>query len=178
MAKINYSQGMTFLEVMIALAILALSLVALLQSQGASLNLGAKANAIDTATLLGQMKMEELQMELRKEGFDKLRDEDRGEFDREKFPKYSWEYKISKVKLPFASSQSGEEEQMKMVQSFMEKAIRQLDLTVNWQELNRKRSLSLTTHLVNFGYLPGVAATIPTIPGAAKWLTREHKIES
>jgi prepilin-type N-terminal cleavage/methylation domain-containing protein len=152
----------TFIEVMVAIAILALCLTVLLATQGRSVDLGAKANAADTAALLGQMKMEELILKAQKDGQDSLRDEERGEFDQEKYPSYRWEYKTDPVSLPIVPGGGVQENQLRIAQQFMEKAIRQLNLTVQWKENGRAdKELTLTTHLVKLDFLPALTAAVP-----------------
>jgi len=54
-------KGFTLLEVMIALAILAISLVAVFRSQSQSVSMASEARFLTTASLLAQGKMAELE---------------------------------------------------------------------------------------------------------------------
>jgi general secretion pathway protein I len=54
-------QGFTLLEVMIAMAILAISLVAVYRSQSQSVSMAGEARFLTTASLLAQSKMAEME---------------------------------------------------------------------------------------------------------------------
>lgn len=54
-------KGFTLLEVMIAMAILAISLVAVYRSQSQSVSMAAEARFLTTASLLAQSKMAEME---------------------------------------------------------------------------------------------------------------------
>jgi general secretion pathway protein I len=86
--------GFTLLEVMIAVAIIAIVLVAVFGSQSQSLSLANDAKFSTTAALLAQRKMAEVEME------DSLDvSSASGDFG-EDFPEYQWELDISEVPLP------------------------------------------------------------------------------
>jgi general secretion pathway protein I len=59
--KIQGSRGFTLLEVMIAMAILAITLVAVFQSQSQSISMENQAKFLTTASLLAQGKMAEME---------------------------------------------------------------------------------------------------------------------
>lgn len=61
--------GFTLLEVMVAVAILALSLTAIFSSQGGAIRAGARARSMTTATLLARCKMGEVEEQMAREGF-------------------------------------------------------------------------------------------------------------
>jgi general secretion pathway protein I len=61
--------GFTLLEVMVAVAILALSLTAIFSSQGGAIRAGTRARQLTTATLLARCKMAEVEEEMAREGF-------------------------------------------------------------------------------------------------------------
>jgi general secretion pathway protein I len=61
--------GFTLLEVMVAVAIMALSLTAIFSSQGGAIRAGARARHLTTATLLARCKMGEVEEQMAREGF-------------------------------------------------------------------------------------------------------------
>ena len=83
-------RGFTLLEVMVALAIIAIGLTALLGSHSQSVSLAEEADFFTTAALLAQKKMTELELA----GLGDL-SYDAGDFG-EDFPGYRWEVKISR----------------------------------------------------------------------------------
>ena len=104
--------GFTFLEVMVAVALLAIALIAVLGSQSQSVSLASEARFYTTVTLLAQGKMAEIEAK----DLDTL-SSDSGDFG-EDFPNYSWNLKVSDVEIP------GEEEAYEH--------LRQIDLIVSW----------------------------------------------
>lgn len=103
--------GFTLLEVMIAVTIIAIVLVAVFGSQSQSLSLANDAKFNTTAALLAQSKMAEVET-----GNSLDLSSTSGDFG-EDFPDYQWELNVSEVPLPGA----GEVEYLK-----------QVDLTVRW----------------------------------------------
>lgn len=109
--------GFTLLEVMVAVAIIAIALTALLGSHSQSVSLAGEAKFYTTASLLAQKKMAELELA----GLDDLVS-DSGDFG-EQFPGYRWEVKADKADF------EGFEE--------ITKHIRQIDLGLYWGENSR-----------------------------------------
>jgi general secretion pathway protein I len=69
MPAVQGRKGFTLLEVMIAVAILGLSLVAIMSSQAGAVRAGARARAMTQATLLARCKMGEVEEQMLREGF-------------------------------------------------------------------------------------------------------------
>jgi general secretion pathway protein I len=106
------SFGFTLLEVMVAMAIIAIALTAVLGSQSQSISLAAEAKFSTIATLLAQSKMAEMELE----DPDDLTS-DAGDF-REDFPDYRWDVKVSDVTL--VEPEQGSD------------YLKQIDLTISW----------------------------------------------
>ncbi len=87
------SGGFTLLEVMIAVAIMAMALVAAIGSQSQSVSLATEAKFSTTATFLAQSKMADLEAKAPGDLFS-----DAGDFG-EDFPGYRWESEVSDVTL-------------------------------------------------------------------------------
>lgn len=80
--------GFTLLEVMIAMAILAIALVTVFQSQSQSLSMGNRAKFLTTASLLAQGKMAEMEAA---EAHDLISGS--GDFG-ENYPDYVWKVDV------------------------------------------------------------------------------------
>jgi len=78
--------GFTLLEVMISLAILAVSLVAISGLTGGAVAMEAYSRRATEATLLLRAKMTDLEDQLHKDGFSDFDDEKRGSFEEEGSP--------------------------------------------------------------------------------------------
>ena len=87
----NKDLGFTLLEVMIAVAILAIALVAVFGSQSQSVSLASEAKFNTTAALLAQRKMAQIESISTQE-----LNSDSGDFG-EDFPDYQWDLKVSDV---------------------------------------------------------------------------------
>jgi len=112
--KNDKCSGFTLLEVMVAIAIIAIALTAVLGSQSQSLSLASEAKFSTTAAFLAQGKMAEIEAE-------KAEDltSDSGDFG-EDFPGYGWELSVNDVTL---DEPEGVSEHLK-----------QIDLTVSWED--------------------------------------------
>lgn len=97
-----HRRGFTLLEIMIAMAILSISLLALYTSMGNSLRISGQAESTNEATQLARRKMSEILMTLDEDiarGAFPEEKEETGSFDKP-FEKYKWSYVIKKVELP------------------------------------------------------------------------------
>ncbi len=83
--------GFTLLEVMIAMAILAISLVAVYQSQSQSVSMAANARFLTTASLLAQNRMSQIDAAPAREV-----SSGGGDFG-EEFPDYAWKVEVGNV---------------------------------------------------------------------------------
>jgi len=110
----NYYCGFTLLEVMVAMAIIAIALTAVLGSQSQSVSLASEAKFNTTATLLAQSKMAEIR--LKKPG-DLISDS--GDFG-EDFPGYTWQVTLSPAAIDIMEDISDH--------------LAQIDLEISWGE--------------------------------------------
>ncbi|MBW2331078.1 MAG: type II secretion system minor pseudopilin GspI [Deltaproteobacteria bacterium] len=108
------SSGFTLLEVMVAIAIIAIALTAVLGSQSQSLSLASEAKFSTTAAFLAQGKMAEIEAE-------KPEDltSDSGDFG-EDFLGYRWDQSVNDVTFDEPEDVSDH--------------LKQIDLTVSWEE--------------------------------------------
>jgi len=112
MLKILHNRGFTLLEVMIAVALIAISLTTLLGSQAQSVSYANSAKFETMAALLAQSKMSEITIQ----HADSL-SSDRGDFG-DDYPGYAWEATVSDVSI----------EGMDTISNYL----KQIDLTVTW----------------------------------------------
>lgn len=93
------SRGFTLIEVMVALAILALSMGVLLQGNVMSIAAVERIDGMTRATLLGRLKMQELERDLLKKGFKTDVEELDGDFDDLGHGDIKWKARIDPVKV-------------------------------------------------------------------------------
>jgi general secretion pathway protein I len=89
----RFTHGFTLMEVMIAMAILAIALVTIFQSQSQSVSMSGHSRFLTTASLLAQGKMAEVEMLSMKD----VKSES-GDFG-DSFPDYVWRVDIKDTEL-------------------------------------------------------------------------------
>ena len=110
----NSCRAFTLLEVMVAMAIIAIALTAVLGSQSQSVSLASEVKFSTTAALLAQSKMAEMEL---KKGEDLSSDS--GDFG-EDYPGYTWRVTLHDVLFDSPENVSDH--------------LRQIDLEVSWGE--------------------------------------------
>jgi general secretion pathway protein I len=98
-------RGFTLLEVMISLAILAVSLVAIAGLNGGAVAMHAYGRRATQATLLLRGKMLDVEDELQKNGFSDFNDEKHGDFSDEGGAGFSWSAEVLKPDVQLDPSQ-------------------------------------------------------------------------
>jgi prepilin-type N-terminal cleavage/methylation domain-containing protein len=103
--NLKLTSGFTLLEIMIAMAILSISLLAIYHSVGISLRASGMAEKVDIANQLGRQKMAEIMMSLDEDiarGAFPDEKEEQGTFDKP-YERYKWAYQIRKVEIPLTN---------------------------------------------------------------------------
>lgn len=119
MTRRHQRRGFTLLEVVIALGILALSVMILVETQAGALFMSTDADKISTATYLAEEKMMEALLTLEQEGWTTQDIEEDGDFDdfgsedfrgdvlridvEEQYAEYKWAYTIQRIELSLPS---------------------------------------------------------------------------
>lgn len=91
--------GFTLLEVMVALAILAASLVVISEVAGGALRNHTRARQLDVATQLARLKMVEVQAQFERKGFRDFDESDDGTFEQEGHPEVRWKLEVKRPSL-------------------------------------------------------------------------------
>lgn len=145
--------GFTLLEVMVSVAILALSLIVLFSFQGNTLQASGRAERMTTATMLARQKMVEIELDLEKgmqagEFPDERTEEEHFETP---FDDFRWKMQIKKVELPApVTAEEGSVQALvaRQLTTEIAKTVRELRFTVLWDELGEEQSIEVVTHLV------------------------------
>jgi prepilin-type N-terminal cleavage/methylation domain-containing protein len=167
-------QGFTLLEVMAAVAILALTLVVLLSVVSNNMRATAHARMLTTATFLARGKIVALEDGLIEKGFQDLDETDDGAFADEGFREFTWTTATEKIQLPTdmaqtaqqaAGAQSQKKDPMQaltgMVGGLMgmfiepvriglEESVRRVTVRVFWNERGRpEQSIEVVTYVTD-----------------------------
>lgn len=99
-------RGFTLLEIMVAVAILALSLTALLSSQVGASKAAKRARGINVATLMARCKMNEMEQDIAVKGLPAVDAKGRDKCcEGGELPDFRCEWRITRVVLPEASAE-------------------------------------------------------------------------
>ena len=150
--------GFTLLEVVIAIGILAISLVAIFDLQGGNIAVAQRTQYITVATFLARSKMVDIERELFKTGFSDFAESESGNFDTEGRPDFRWDAQVSKVEIPIPTSFPGSEDNpnasmmmgaSSFITDMIKNSLRECVVTVTWNEGAEEQSLKLTTHFID-----------------------------
>ena len=152
--------GFTLLEVMVALAIIAVSLVSVIAAQSQSVQLISRGADINILTELARSKMAQLELDFQKRGFGEIPEKGEGGFENESYADYRWRYEVSPLQLPATAATTNSQQQGPVgfgyIKDFLARSIRQLSLTVLWQRGERVQELRLVTFLASSRELPNL----------------------
>lgn len=146
--------GFSLLEVMIALAILSISLVSFYVSHGQSVVKSGLAEDIQLATMLAHNKIAEYTLELEHQmatGSFPDESEETGEFE-EPYGRYKWKIEIRKIEIPVSGGKdSGAAVGIaQQVTKKLNESLREMKLTVFWgsdENGEAEDEVVITTHL-------------------------------
>ncbi len=123
------SKGFTLLEVMIALAIIAVSLVVILHSQTLGMSLANRSRDLSVASFLAQKRMEEIEMQ----GFPELGEKE-GIVD-ENYPGFSYRQVVSPGEFSGKSLEG----------------LRKITVTISWLDGSEKQSREIISYIAKRG---------------------------
>ncbi len=148
-----FHSGFSLIEVMVAVAILAMALTTLLTFAGNTMIKSGRAESLIVATMLARQRMAEIEIDLMEAAKKKeIPDEkaESGTFE-EPFNDYSWTMEIRKVELPApVTGEEGSIQAMVAGQLTKEiaKTVRELKLVIKWEEMGEEQSYDVITHIV------------------------------
>ncbi len=155
--KIKNQSGFTLLEVIIAMTIMVIAVIAILTSQSGSIYTTVKARELNIAGWLAQRLMVESEQTLEGKPFSEIKTEELGQFP-EPFEKFSWKREIKEIQFPDFSApnkegEGGMPEPMrilaKVLTKFFNDSIREMIITIQWKRGGAEQKLDVTTYLID-----------------------------
>lgn len=192
--RVANQRGFSLIEVLIAMAILAVALVALIGTQSKSMVVNDHARQLTTASILAHDQMLALESELLKDGFNADTEFRSGYFDGREYKAFKWEALIEVLDLDpenLASEMQGQllgtdsdagalsgasavSSQLPsmlgfvtlMLQNLTQERIRKVTLAVRWDDLKGEHVYTLR-HFIVMMQKPeevGAETTVPSLP--------------
>ena len=185
--------GFTLLEVMIALAILGLSIVWLLQAQTRSMRMAAKSRALTVATALARKKLADCKYDIIQRGFSTTLYSKDGDFADEGHQDIRWECFAYRFDMPPPSAdaiskgiQQAQKQNDKkgaapamgfdfgasaiapffgLISGTLGDSIRELTVIVRWKEGDFDESMQVVTHLTDQTAMSRLGALLDSAMG-------------
>lgn len=162
-------KGFTLLEVMVAVAIVAVSMGVIVEIESHAIEKTNDAKAFTVATLLARGKILDVQQKLQEDGFGDFMKILDGDFEEEGFPDFRWVARVRKVEVPTPPTGSGVEgaatgatgnaapgmslamlgPMFQNVGQVLENAVREIDLRVMWKDGVYDRDIRIVTHVID-----------------------------
>ena len=178
------SDGFTLLEVMVALAILASTLIVLLQIITNNVRATHHAKLTTAATLLVRGKMIDIEDGIYEHGFTQDNETANGTFKDQGYPAFRWESAVERIELPTDMKQLAEQQATDtskskdpmqaltgmmggLMSSFMDpirvglqESVRRVTVKVSWDEVGRRdQNIEVVTFLTDPAKLDGALNT-------------------
>ncbi|MEO5970980.1 MAG: prepilin-type N-terminal cleavage/methylation domain-containing protein [Bdellovibrionia bacterium] len=161
--------GFTLLEVVIAMAIMAICFGSILAVEGGAINASTRAKQMGAVATLARNQMIETEYKIEGKKFEEVKKEDQGVF-KEPYQDYSWKRVIKEVTLPnitsmlsggnkgrdSSSAKDGPNQNAemlgKLLTKFLSKALREVTVTILWKKGGNQLNYSVSTYWVDLNY--------------------------
>ena len=176
--------GFSLLEVLVSLAILAMSLVIISRIVTGNVTAANHARMTTAATFLARTRISMMEQSLSEYGFAEMDGEDTGDFSQDSYPAFRWYTNVERIELPAdsgqkvqqaASKQTLSNNPMEMLSGFMggfmstlmdpirlglQESVRKLTVRVKWNEPGKPEQ---SIEVVNFLTDPSRLETAVTL---------------
>jgi len=159
-------RGFTLLEVMVAVAIMALAMGVITEIESHAIEKTNDAKAYIVATLLLRGKILDVQQKLAEEGFGDFSKVLEGDCSEEGFPDFRWAARVRKLEVPIPTDVGGDSANrptegsggmslttlapmLQNVGSVLENSVRELEVRVLWMDGKYQRHVALVTHVIS-----------------------------
>jgi type II secretion system protein I len=154
-------RGFTLLEVLIAMAIMSVSIGAILMLEGNNRDAMTRAEQMNIVAMLAKNKMVETELELEGASFEELSGESSGSFQAP-YEEYRWTRKIEEVEFPNLMEMAGQGEDGRVSQAeammgqlitkFLSNALREIAITVTYPRGSGEQDFVVSTYWVDLNH--------------------------
>lgn len=180
--------GFTLLEVMVAIAIMALAMGVITEIEAHAIEKTNDAKAYVVSTLLLRGKILDVQQKLAEDGFGDFAKVLEGDFSEEGYPGFRWAARVRKLEVPIPTDVGGAganqakegsgglslatlAPMLQNVGSVLENSVRELEVRVLWMDGTYQRHVAVVTHVISREALAAgmlnAGLSMGSIPGAA-----------
>lgn len=151
-------RGFTLIEVLVAMMILAGSLLVISNTWSGNLASFRKSRRIDTINYLLKKKATELELKYQDKSLDEVPEEEKGDFGND-YPDYKWALKSKKMEFPdlapiLLSKEGGSNDQLisivRQMTETISKSIKELKVSVFVKVGKKDQEFSVTTYLIDY----------------------------
>jgi type II secretion system protein I len=152
--------GFTLLEVLIAMSIMMVAFGAILSIESSAITVTNRSKDTNIQAMLLKNALTQTELEIEGKSFEEVQKEKSTSFEAP-FNDYQWSWKVKEVEFPNLVPQSGEgqggesqgaEQFGRIVTNFLSKAIREVEVSVNWRKGEKTFSVSATTYWVDLNH--------------------------
>ena len=162
------NSGFTLLEVLFAMAIMSVALVAIFSIEGSSIGASDKARRMGIVAMLAKNKMIETEYDIEGKTFDEVEKEKAGTFEAP-FETYGWKRSIKEMKFPTLSTggmggaagggsaaddANAQVTDMisKLFSNYLSKSLREVTVSVIYHRGEHDQTFSVTTYWVDLNH--------------------------
>lgn len=158
--KFKNQKGFTLLEVLIAIAIMALALGSILAIEGGSINHSVEAKQMNIVAMLAKNQMITTELDIEGKTFDEVDKDMTGKFD-PPFEDFSWSREVTEVKFPNLNPGGGGQNEgedqtsemlSKLLSNYLSKALREVKVSVLWMKNGKPQTFSVSTYWVDLNH--------------------------
>jgi prepilin-type N-terminal cleavage/methylation domain-containing protein len=164
MRRSKLQNGFTLLEVIIAIAILAMALSGIIIAEHRAIDTVYRTKRQGSVSMLASLMLAEAEKETQGRTFNEVRDDIEGKFEAP-FAEFSYQRKIRTIKFPNlleagATGEDGKAQEttdtslrvVKIATNFLSKSTREVVVTIKWKENGEDQSYSVAEYWVDFNH--------------------------